>query len=353
MIKPILWDRKYTWSEWRIKHRNSVLTESDAQQLYKTEHQMYDLYEQELIQLRERRVTDYIQDLSLQQSTIQQALNYGGVVGPEALGQLPESQRSNSGGGNIQTFNTPGTFSVKVPKLPYGYIPYNQVIVEAVGGGGVGTRGKTAFSPSAIWIGAGGGGGAYSKKTHSITQNSSISVTVGAGSSTHEVNGGDSTATVDGVTITAGGGKSLVITNEDVNGDAVVFSEIEGPALGGVASGGDINTNGNDGEPGAARANTGSPPPPISGPPDGKGDGGAGAGPFGGAGGITSKYKTILGGQPDNNGGYTDDYAKATNGQQPGGGGGGGGPRNSLYYNYPLTPGNGGDGRVVVTFGYS
>ena len=352
MIQPQLWNRRYSWSEWRQMHSN--LDDRDAQMLFEHELRIYDSYESDLMNLKEQRIDSYIQNLGEYETTIQHTINYGGRLGPEGLGQLPESQRSgNSGGSNIQTFNTPGTFSVKVPKLPYGYIPYNQVIVEAVGGGGVGTRGKTAFSPSAIWIGAGGGGGAYSKKTHSITQNSSISVTVGAGSSTHEVNGGDSTATVDGVTITAGGGKSLIITNEDVNGDAVIFSEIEGPALGGTATGGDVNTNGNDGEPGAARANTGSPPPPISGPPDGKGDGGAGAGPFGGAGGITSKYQTILGGQPDNSGGYTDNYAKATDGQQPGGGGGGGGPTNSLYYTYPLTPGNGGDGRVVVTFGYS
>ena len=348
MIKPVLWDRRYTWPEWRSKHRNSILTESDAQQLYKAEHQMYDLYEQELIQLRERRVTDYIQDLDLQQSTIQQILNYGGVLGPGALGQLPESQRNNIGGGNIRTFNTPGTYSVTIPTVPSAYKSYNQVIVEAVGGGGVGTRGKAPSN--SIWIGAGGGGGAYSKKAYLITSNSSISVTVGAGSSTHEVNGGDSTATVDGVTITAGGGKSLVINNEDGNGDPITSTEIRGPALGGVASGGDINTNGNDGEEGYFVAHNNQ---VIVGPPDGYGDGGAGAGPFGGTGGITSKYKTIIGGQPDNGGGYTNEYAKATNGQQPGGGGGGGGSRNGLYYTYPLTPGNGGDGRVVVTFGYS
>ena len=331
-MTPQLWVRNMEWSEWRQMHPD--LQGREAEYLYNLELKMFTNYQDELRNQAEFRKANLSGDLLNTAADISTILNDGGVRG--------------QAGPVILTYNAPGTFSVAVPSVFGNDLPYNQVTIEAVGGGGVGTRGKAPGN--AIWIGAGGGGGAYSKKAYPITSNSSISVTVGAGSSTHEVNGGNSTATVDGVTITAGGGESLIINNEDDNGDALVFSEIAGPALGGTASGGDININGGDSEPGQGRAVNNE---AITGPPDGIGDGGDGAGPFGGAGGITSKFKTIVGGQPDNGGGYTDEYAKATNGQQPGGGGGGGGPKQGLYYNFPLTPGSGGNGRVVVTFGYS
>lgn len=329
--------RRLTWNEFKQLH--SHLNESEILKLFNIEEERWRLFEAEekrIIEIKNQKIVDKAQALNNQ--LIDAFTSRGGFV-PKPNPNPP-----------VETYSTPGAFNLTIPDSGI-FKKYNQVTIEAVGGGGVGTRGKAPAS--AIWIGAGGGGGAYSKKTYPITEVSVIAITVGAGSSTHEVNGEESRATVDGVTITAGGGESLIINNEDVNGNPIIFSEIEGPASGGTASGGDVNINGNDGEPGQARFNGGSPPPSISGPPDGIGDGGAGAGPFGGAGGITSKYKTIVGGQPDNSGGYTDDYAKATNGQQPGGGGGGGGPRQSLYYTYPLTPGNGGDGQIKVTYGYS
>ena len=343
MIKPILWDRKYTWSEWRIKHRNSVLTESDAQQLYKTEHQMYDLYEQELIQLRERRVTDYIQDLSLQQSTIQHAINYGGVLGPEALGRYTL---------NIKTYNTPGTFSVTTPTTPRGYIPYNQVTIEAVGGGGQGQIGSRVYSSGQIsyYVGGGGGGGAYAKRSVSISPTITISVTVGGGSTSSNNDGGDSSFTISGTTTTAGGGgtSSRNLGNYPIFGSSPIPVSVLTEGAGGTVTGpSDIFTNGSAGTGGNGQANISD----ITDWPIGSGYASISDRGRGGASGWpTSTYVNPALYDFKSSGTVTDGVV-AQSGNTPGGGGGGGIVTGGGLPNG--TQGNGADGRVVVTFGYS
>lgn len=97
-----------------------------------------------------------------------------------------------------------------------------RVLVEVQGGGGVG-RSDSALASY------GGGAGGYSAKLYTAAN---VTYTVGAGATTPISNGGTTTATVSGVSITASGG----------NGTS--------SGAGGTASGGDINVTGQAGEPG-------------------------------------------------------------------------------------------------------
>ena len=69
MIRPQLWNRRYSWPEWRQMHSN--LNEHDAQMLFEQELRMYDMYEQDLINLKEQRVDAYIQQFGEYQTIIQ------------------------------------------------------------------------------------------------------------------------------------------------------------------------------------------------------------------------------------------------------------------------------------------
>ena len=95
----------------------------------------------------------------------------------------------------------------------------NQMLVEVAGGGGVG-RSDYGFSSS------GGPAGGYSSKIYTAAD---VSYVIGAAGVSPQSNGGTTTATVSGVSITAGGGQGASNT-------------------GGTASGGDINVAGKSGE---------------------------------------------------------------------------------------------------------
>jgi len=185
--------------------------------------------------------------------------------------------------------------------------------VEVVGGG---ARGNSWGGGLGVSSGGGGGGGGCAIKTFATTGDTSYSYTIG--------NGGDdeyiatqtsSTFTVDGIVVTGNAGQN--------GGDHVYWGCSGG--LGGVASNGDINLTGEDGEPGKwlnglsyTAAAT------LSG-----GNGGASRCGGGGA-------------------GANFDDAFGTAGSLYGGGGGGGsysaepGGDNSAY------GGNGGDGCIVI-----
>ncbi|SFU74272.1 hypothetical protein SAMN05216480_11825 [Pustulibacterium marinum] len=153
--------------------------------------------------------------------------------------------------------------------------------------------------------GSGGGSGAYASKTFSgLSGGEIIYYTVGSGGTAVLGNNGNSgqssTLTFQSTTITAGGG-----------GGGVRQSGAAG--IGGTASGGDTNTNGNQGNVGGSSA------------------GGSGASaPNGGFGGN---------GVSNGNG---------ANGAAPGGGGGGGESWNTT----DAAGGNGGNGRIEITYGY-
>lgn len=80
MIRPHLWNRRYSWPEWRQMHSN--LNERDAQILFEQELRMYDMYEQDLINLKENRIADYVQQLGEYQTNMTHMLKWGGVYIP-------------------------------------------------------------------------------------------------------------------------------------------------------------------------------------------------------------------------------------------------------------------------------
>jgi len=187
----------------------------------------------------------------------------------------------------VKYFTTSGTFTV-----PAGV---SCLKVEAWGGGG---RGGTRTSNG---VGGGGGGGAYASSYLSVTPNQSYSVTVGAGSTSASA-GGDSYFD-NGSGLRAKGGNS--VANNTTSG-----------ASGGSGSTGNIITiNGGDGTDGSGSAG-------------GKG----GDAPNGGNGGS--------GASGNSNG--QDGFAP--------GGGGGGGRRTTGWFATTYDPGNGADGRVIITW---
>jgi hypothetical protein len=120
---------------------------------------------------------------------------------------------ANSGYKNIQVFTSNGTFT-----KPSGGVSKVYVEVQGGGGGGGGNN-------------EGGGGGGYASKIYTITGD--VTVTVGAGGAGRNnglpLAGGDSSFD----TIIGGGALAQNATN------------------GGIASGGDININGQDGQSGS------------------------------------------------------------------------------------------------------
>lgn len=173
-----------------------------------------------------------------------------------------------SGWTNVDVFTSDGTFTV-----PAGV---TKIFVEVWGGGGGGVDSTS---------GGGGGGGAYAAKFMDVAPGETKSVVVGSGGS-QGIDGGDSS--FDAAVI-AGGGKG---------GTSAVYPS----ALGGSASGGDINIDG-----GEARH---------------------GIGPTGGSGSAITTYSTSGGHTPHGGFGgssvgnnYASNYGR--DGTSPGGGGGG------------------------------
>jgi hypothetical protein len=113
----------------------------------------------------------------------------------------------------------------------------NSIYVECVGGGGGGGNG-TSGSGS----GAGGGAGAYAAKYFSVSPSTAYYYAIGLGGAAATA-GGNTTFTVGATTVTAGGGSGGQ-SNGALGG------------LGGTATNGDLNTNGNPGN-GAASASAG------------------------------------------------------------------------------------------------
>ncbi|QQR87272.1 MAG: T9SS type A sorting domain-containing protein [Flavobacteriales bacterium] len=191
-----------------------------------------------------------------------------------------------------------------------------QVTLECWGGGG---RGGTRSSNGR---GGGGGGGAYARSVLSVTPGNSYTVTVGAGS-TSASPGGDSWFGST-TTVMAKGGNS--VANNSSTG-----------ATGGsaAASFGDVVFDGGDG------ANA----------PGGTGGGGgssAGTAANGNnASGGTGASAPSGGGDGGNGGNGT--FGTGANGSAPGGGGGGAERGCCITVN----AGNGGAGRVVVTYTYN
>jgi hypothetical protein len=122
-----------------------------------------------------------------------------------------------------------------------------EVIIHAIGGGGSGGIGfyYTGCQPSAT----GGGAGGYSRRKASLSGGDALTITVGAGgavvhgsgpantaSADNGLDGGDTTVTGPGVSITAGGGAGGVAS-------LLQTSPLNGGA-GGVATGGDVNYEG-------------------------------------------------------------------------------------------------------------
>ena len=96
----------------------------------------------------------------------------------------------------------------------------NNIYVEVVGGGGGGQSGVVGNT------GSGGGGGGYSSRYFSVTPSTAYTYAIGSGGGVNS-NGGNSTFTVSGVTITGNGGSY--------------------PGIGGTASGGTMNSSGQGG----------------------------------------------------------------------------------------------------------
>lgn len=169
-----------------------------------------------------------------------------------------------------------------------------QITVEAWGAGG-GGGGSNSNNKG----GSGGGGGGYSMKTFTVTQNQSISFTVGTGGAGGLANGGN-----------GGNGGNTSILGVVANGGTGGGANGGTSGTGGSASDGDVNIGGGNGIQGGTSGGRG------------------GDGANGGAGGN----------------GATD--AAGQNGNSPGGGGGGG--ERSQRRNNP--GGSGANGQVIISY---
>ena len=125
----------------------------------------------------------------------------------------------DSGLASVQTFTSSGTWT-----RPSGI---TKVIVEVQGGGSSGRADGHYLR---------GAGGAYSKKFIDVSSISSATITVGAGGAAQSANGGAGNA----------GGNSIWSdgTNTVTGGGGSAHNTVQTAALGGVASGGDLNING-------------------------------------------------------------------------------------------------------------
>lgn len=139
----------------------------------------------------------------------------------KVTGDMTSGIADESGLTSIQTFTSSGTWT-----KPTGI---TKVMVEVQGGG---TSGRATGS---IYVRGAGGG--YAKKLIDVSSISSATITVGAGGASVPANGGNGNAGGNSIwsdgtnTVTGGGGSAHGTIGPDV-------------AAGGVASGGDLNING-------------------------------------------------------------------------------------------------------------
>ncbi|HTV38936.1 MAG TPA: hypothetical protein VMF08_00060 [Candidatus Sulfotelmatobacter sp.] len=191
----------------------------------------------------------------------------------------------------MQVFTSSGTFNV----------PTNvtSIIIEAWGGGGMGGSGSSTYDVG----GGGGGAGGYTKALYTVTPGASYPVSVGAGGTSGQPTGGNTS--MDFVLLATGGspgGSPSSSSGSVVAGGAGGISDLAASSL-------NSGTKGGTGKYGT---------------PDGGGDGGDA--PCGGPGGLGS-----FGGTPEA-------------GHVPGGGGGGG------DFAGVMTGANGGSGEVIVYY---
>ncbi len=234
-----------------------------------------------------------------------------------AMSVLPEdilggSERGGDRALVEETFNSSGTWT-----CPAGV---TQVTVECWGGGGRGGARTSGYNVAL----AGGGGGAYSRSILVVTPGNTYTVNVGTGST--NTSAGDDSWFISPATILAKGGGS-VADNSNTRG-------AEGLASQGV---GDTRYNGGRGASGSG------------------GNYGGGGGSSAGtnlAGNYMNNQTTRNGGLAPAGGGNggagaTSSVAGAA-GTEPGGGGGGG--YRGGWFSSTQSPGNGANGRVIITY---
>ena len=208
--------------------------------------------------------------------------------------------------GLAQVYNADDTYVV-----PAGV---TSITVEAYGGGG---RGASRTTNGA---GGGGGGGGYCRKVFSVSPGDVISFSIGQGSSSSAVSGGNTLVYYNYSffpTMTARGGNSP-------------FSNVSTGASGGTASGGDVNYTGGTGATGSSGSYSG-------------GGGSSGGTNGNGGNGFHENGGTATGAGDGGEGrtGSGDGFA----GVSPGGGGGGA----YRQGNPSRSGGSGADGRVIIT----
>ena len=245
---------------------------------------------------------------------------------------------ANISWGQGVTQTTPGTYSYTVPA------GVTSIKLEAWGGGGAGGSAKNATAGKDA-RGGGGAGGSYAAKIITVSPGDVISYTVGTGG-TSPATGFAANAVGDGATSLATiGGSNVVIALGGPGGKSVVQSgtgNVNG--LGGVApatgnTGNSFFYGGNGGT--AASGGTGG------------GGGSAGTASNGNIGsGGTSGFAggaAVTGGGAGGAGSNTNNTAVAgTAGSIPGGGGGGASARGT--YIGEAFGGNGGAGKVVISY---
>lgn len=211
----------------------------------------------------------------------------------------------------IDPITSPGDSSFEVPE------GVTSITVEVWGAGGRG--GSRSNNTAGNGRGGGGGGGAYSRSVITVTPGQIFDFSVGAGSSSNSIPGGD-TWFGSPTTLMAKGGASAVTntTNGALGGQA-------------IAGFGDVKFNGGNGA-----NSTGS----------GSGGGGSSAGinSNGGDGGVTAGGTAPSGGGNGANGRTS--QGGGSNASALGGGGGGAVRTSSATRN----GGNGGNGQIIITY---
>ena len=148
----------------------------------------------------------------------------------KVTGDMTSGIADESGLASVQTFTSSGTWT-----KPSGI---TKVIVEVQGGGSSGRADGTYPR---------GAGGAYAKKLIDVSSISTATVTVGAGGAAQSANGGAGNA----------GGNSIWSdgTNTVTGGGGSAHGTVGLGAAGGVATGGDLNINGQTSSANSATAN--------------------------------------------------------------------------------------------------
>jgi len=307
------WTRRYSWEEWRQLHPNLPLDE--ATRLYQEEREWFEQFYEELQNLYRNRITTIVNNLNNLKTDFTTILEGGKAAAASTIFTIPTS--------SVLTYTTPGAFTVNIPTTNPTEYPYNNVVAQVWGGGGAGQR-SNVIGGTLYIAGTGGGAGAYSSKTYTISDNSNISIIVGRNGEYKDISktfilATSSSVNVDSVSIFAGEGETL--TNVPIS---------TSPSSGGIAIGGDINVNGGNGTIGTRINN------PFTITIRG---GNGGSSPNGGTGG-NGAITTVTGGVliPTQKAGY---------GGAPGAGGGG-----AAFADNSSTPANGADGKVILTFSY-